>query len=50
MTHKHSFEAVDESLRDILKKHNIDGHERSFGGMTVVLGGDFKQTVCNSKG
>jgi hypothetical protein len=37
--HKHAFEAVDRTLRDI---RDVD---RPFGGMTVVFGGDFQQTL-----
>ena len=39
MANRINFEAVDEMLRDIL------GNELPFGGITVVLGGDFRQTL-----
>ena len=45
MTHKHCFEALDKSLRDILRFTNEDAEHRPFGGMTVVLGGDFRQIL-----
>jgi hypothetical protein len=37
--HHHAIEAVDRTLRD------IRGVNRPFGGLTVVLGGDFLQTL-----
>ena len=37
--HRHAVEAVDRTLRD------LRGVDRPFGGMTVVLGGDFLQTL-----
>ena len=39
MTHKHAFEAIDRSLRDIL------GNKKIFGGITICLGGDFRQIL-----
>ncbi|PIA53073.1 hypothetical protein AQUCO_01000741v1 [Aquilegia coerulea] len=39
MQHRYCVEAVDRSLQDIL------GNNKRFGGITVVLGGDFKQTL-----
>ncbi|XP_071727890.1 uncharacterized protein [Rutidosis leptorrhynchoides] len=40
MNDKHCFEALDWSLRDIL-----GNTEEYFGGKSVILGGDFKQTL-----
>jgi ATP-dependent DNA helicase PIF1 len=40
MTKRHVIEALDISLRDILDKEDL-----SFGGKTVVFGGDFRQTL-----
>ncbi|GMF51137.1 unnamed protein product [Phytophthora fragariaefolia] len=40
MTHRHAFEAVDRSLRDVL-----NNDEDPFGGKTVVLSGDFRQIL-----
>ena len=37
--HRHAVEAVDRTLRDICND------ERPFAGITVVLGGDFLQTL-----
>lgn len=39
MQHKHCVEAVDRTLRDIRDNPN------PFGGITVVLGGDFRQIL-----
>ncbi|KAE8904956.1 hypothetical protein PF003_g11076 [Phytophthora fragariae] len=39
MTHRHAFEAVDRSLRDIL-----DNDQEPFGGKTFVLSGDFRKS------
>ncbi|GMF24254.1 unnamed protein product [Phytophthora fragariaefolia] len=40
MTHRHAFEAVDRSLRDVL-----NNDEDPFNGKTVVLSGDFRQIL-----
>ena len=40
MQHKHCFEAVDRTLRDLRSRHDL-----LFGGVPVVLGGDFAQTL-----
>jgi len=40
MTNKYCFEALDKTLQDL--KNNF---EQPFGGMTVVLGGDFRQIL-----
>ncbi|KAG3038076.1 hypothetical protein PC121_g23999 [Phytophthora cactorum] len=40
MTHRHAFEAVDRSLRDL-----IDNDEEPFGGKVFVLSGDFRQIL-----
>jgi ATP-dependent DNA helicase PIF1 len=45
MANKHCFEALDKSLRDILRFTNEKSDEKPFGGMTVVLGGDFRQIL-----
>jgi ATP-dependent DNA helicase PIF1 len=42
MMHQWCFEAVDRSLRDIMSKNDPLNEVRPFGGMTVVLGGDFR--------
>jgi hypothetical protein len=45
MAHRNCFEALDKSLRDILRFTNEESDNRPFGGMTVVLGGDFRQIL-----
>ncbi|KAI3904873.1 hypothetical protein MKW92_037592 [Papaver armeniacum] len=40
MMHKHSFEALDRTLRDLMSKPTD-----IFGGKTVVFGGDFRQIL-----
>jgi ATP-dependent DNA helicase PIF1 len=39
MAHKYAFEAVDRTIRD------LGGVEQPFGGMVVVMGGDFRQIL-----
>jgi ATP-dependent DNA helicase PIF1 len=39
MQHKHAFEAVDRTFRD------LTGLNRPFGGVVVVMGGDFRQVL-----
>uniref|UniRef100_A0A0D3AV46 ATP-dependent DNA helicase n=1 Tax=Brassica oleracea var. oleracea TaxID=109376 RepID=A0A0D3AV46_BRAOL len=43
MTHKHAFEALDKTLKDIMSKKNPPAKDMTFGGKTVLLGGDFRQ-------
>ena len=43
MTHRHVFDAVDRSLRDLRK--TLRGVDQPFGGIPVVLGGDFLQIL-----
>ncbi|WOH12888.1 hypothetical protein DCAR_0832397 [Daucus carota subsp. sativus] len=45
MAHKYCFEALDRSLRDILKDKYEDSINKPFGGLTVVCGGDFRQIL-----
>uniref|UniRef100_A0A2N9GSG7 ATP-dependent DNA helicase n=1 Tax=Fagus sylvatica TaxID=28930 RepID=A0A2N9GSG7_FAGSY len=45
MAHRYCFEAVDRSLRDILRFTNTNSVNKPFGGKTVVLGGDFRQIL-----
>ena len=45
MTHRHAFEALDRSLRDVMRLNNPDNAELQFGGMTVVFGGDFRHIL-----
>jgi hypothetical protein len=41
MTHRHCFESLDRSMRDILGEVNTSNFDRIFGGKIVLLGGDF---------
>lgn len=45
MTHKHVFEAVDRTLRDVMRVASPELQHRPFGGKVVVLGGDFRQVL-----
>jgi len=45
MMHKHCFEALDRSMRDILRDQNGGRLDIPIGGKVVVLGGDFRQVL-----
>jgi hypothetical protein len=45
MTHRHCFEALDRTLRDILAEDEPANAIIPFGGKLVVLGGDFCQIL-----
>ncbi|XP_074299577.1 uncharacterized protein LOC141630707 [Silene latifolia] len=45
MTHKHGFEAVDRSLKDVMRVVDARNTTLPFGGKVVVFGGDFRQTL-----
>ncbi|XP_019150297.1 PREDICTED: uncharacterized protein LOC109147104 [Ipomoea nil] len=45
MMHKFCFEALDRTMRDLLRSTNPRSCEMTFGGKTVVLGGDFRQIL-----
>ena len=45
VNHRHCFEPLDRTLRDIMSFNNDDASTKQFGGITVVLGGDFRQTL-----
>ena len=45
MAHRHTFEAVDRTLRDILSVSDKTALTKPFGGKTVLLGGDFRQIL-----
>ncbi|XP_031116689.1 uncharacterized protein LOC116020351 [Ipomoea triloba] len=45
MMHKHYFEALDRTMRDLLRFTNPASERYTFGGKTVVLGGDFRQIL-----
>ncbi|XP_019183746.1 PREDICTED: uncharacterized protein LOC109178664 [Ipomoea nil] len=45
MMHKHCFEALDRTMRDLLRFVDPNSEMKTFGGKTVVLGGDFRQIL-----
>jgi hypothetical protein len=45
MAHRNCFEALDKSLCDILWCINENSDRIPFGGMTILLGGDFRQIL-----
>ncbi|GKD16524.1 ATP-dependent DNA helicase PIF1-like protein [Tanacetum coccineum] len=45
MTQKYTFEVLDRTLRDILEYKNPEKRNSIFGGVTVLLGGDFRQIL-----
>ncbi|KAL7596343.1 hypothetical protein Lser_V15G30630 [Lactuca serriola] len=45
MVHKHAFEALDRTLKDILKCVNPTNSNIPFGGKVIVFGGDFRQIL-----
>ena len=45
MTQKYAFEALDKTLKDILGFHDPECRSQIFGGVTVLLGGDFRQIL-----
>nr|GEX44232.1 ATP-dependent DNA helicase PIF2 [Tanacetum cinerariifolium] len=45
MTQKYAFEALDKTLRDILGYKSPDKRNRIFGGVAVLLRGNFRQNL-----
>ncbi|XP_074328323.1 uncharacterized protein LOC141666227 [Apium graveolens] len=45
MQHRYAFECLDRSLKDIIKAVDPERYTMPFGGITVVLGGDFRQIL-----
>jgi ATP-dependent DNA helicase PIF1 len=45
MMHRFCFEALDRTMRDLMSSVNPQAETKPFGGMTVVLGGDFRQIL-----
>ncbi|XP_031120878.1 uncharacterized protein LOC116024115 [Ipomoea triloba] len=45
MMHKHCFEALDRTMRDIMRFKDALSQSKTFGGKTVVFGGDFRQIL-----
>ncbi|KAM0067595.1 putative DNA helicase [Helianthus debilis subsp. tardiflorus] len=45
MIHKHAFEALDRTLKDISNCDTSKNSETPFGGKVIVFGGDFRQIL-----
>ncbi|EOX94757.1 Uncharacterized protein TCM_004365 [Theobroma cacao] len=45
MVHRHCFEALDRTLKDILNQDSNEAIDKPFGGKTLLLGGDFRQIL-----
>ncbi|CAN1146984.1 ATP-dependent DNA helicase pif1 [Linum perenne] len=45
MTHKHCMESLDRTLRDVMSMKEKGNENLPFGGITVVFGSDFRQTL-----
>jgi len=45
MSHRHCFEALDRSFRDILGVENPQAASLPFGGKPMIFGGDFRQVL-----
>ncbi|XP_022003838.1 uncharacterized protein LOC110901309 [Helianthus annuus] len=45
MIHKHAFEALDRTLKDILMSDSSENVSLPFGGKVIVFGGDFSQIL-----
>ncbi|XP_057758179.1 uncharacterized protein LOC130977302 [Arachis stenosperma] len=45
MVNKYGIEALDRTMRDILRFNNSRSEEQPFGGKTIVFGGDFRQIL-----
>ncbi|XP_021974543.1 uncharacterized protein LOC110869610 [Helianthus annuus] len=45
MVHKHAFEALDRTMKDVLSSSMGHHSELPFGGKVIVFGGDFRQIL-----
>jgi hypothetical protein len=45
MRHRRTFEAVDQTLHDLMQLDDAQANEKIFDGKPVVLGGDFRQIL-----
>ncbi|CAN1240790.1 ATP-dependent DNA helicase PIF1 [Linum perenne] len=45
MAHKHCIESLDRTLRDVASRSDKTNGDLPFGGITIVFGGDFRQTL-----
>ncbi|XP_076885915.1 uncharacterized protein LOC143535580 [Bidens hawaiensis] len=45
MIHKHAFETLDRTLKDVIKDGNRSNCQHPFGGKVIVFGDDFRQIL-----
>ncbi|XP_074342481.1 uncharacterized protein LOC141680051 [Apium graveolens] len=45
MNHKHVFESIHRSFRDLMRHKDVSNLDKPFRGKTVLLGGDFRQIL-----
>ncbi|XP_026434114.1 uncharacterized protein LOC113331631 [Papaver somniferum] len=45
MIHRHAFEALERTVRDLMNPSKDKTKEKLFGGKTLLLGGDFRQIL-----
>ena len=45
MAHRFCFEALDRTFRDLLSADEPSNANKPFGGMPILLGGDFRQVL-----
>jgi len=45
MMHRYAFEAVDRTLKDLMKAVDPALEGKPFGGKVIVFGGDFRQIL-----
>ncbi|XP_022019341.1 ATP-dependent DNA helicase PIF4-like [Helianthus annuus] len=45
MTHKHCFEALDRTMRDISRSSQPNMQSKPFGGKVILFGGDFREIL-----
>ena len=50
MTHRFCFEALDRTLRDLLSVDDPSNAAKPFGGLPILLGGDFRQVLLVIQG
>lgn len=45
MQGRYTFESLDRTLRDIMNSVSVERFDKPFGGITMVMGGDFRQIL-----
>ncbi|KAL6532735.1 hypothetical protein OROGR_013695 [Orobanche gracilis] len=45
MMHKFCFQTLNKSMKDVMKCFDMENATKSFGGKTIVFGGDFRQIL-----